>query len=88
MFGRARELYKLKKKADWMKQKMAKIVVEVEVGDITVVMRGDQMVEKVLVDGKEHPGLRKAFNKAVKRSQKEVAKKMRGELADFGIPGI
>lgn len=88
MFDKVRKLYNLKRKADDLKKRMAKIVVEVEVGDVKIVMRGDQTVDEVLVDGKPNKDLRKAFNKAVKKSQKEVAKKMRGDLSDFGIPGI
>lgn len=88
MFDKAKKLYNLKRRADKLKKRMAKIVVEVEVGDVKVVMRGDQSVDEVLVDGESNPDLKKAFNKAVKRSQKEVAKKMRGDLSDFGLPGI
>jgi len=88
VFDKARDLYKLKKKADSLKKRMAEIVVEVKVGDTKVTMRGDQTVDEVLLNGQPNKDLRKAFNKAVKRSQKEVAKKMRGDLSDFGIPGI
>ncbi len=88
IFDRARNLYRLKQKADSLKERMAKIVVDAEERNVRVIMRGDQTVDDVLVDGKSNPDLRKAFNKAVKKSQKEVAKKMQGEFSDFGIPGL
>ena len=88
MFDKAKELYKLKKQADELKRRMAAIVVEVEEKEVKVVMQGDQEVREVWVDGEEDERLKKAFNKAVKESQKKVAKKMRDQLGDLGLPGF
>jgi len=88
MLNKAKDLYKLKQRADLLKKKMAQVVVEVEVRGAKVTMRGDQTVDEVLLDGQPQPDLRKALNKAVKKSQKEVAKKMRGDFSDFGLPGM
>lgn len=87
-FGKVRDLYNLKRRADRLKKRMAGISVEVKERGIKIVMRGDQRVEEVLVDGEKSNRLKDAFNKAVKESQKKVAKKMRGELSDLGIPGF
>jgi len=75
MLNKAKDLYKLKQRADLLKKKMAQVVVEVEVRGAKVTMQ-------------PQPDLRKALNKAVKKSQKEVAKKMRGDFSDFGLPGM
>ena len=88
MLDKAKDLYKLKQRADLLKKKMAQVVVEVEVREAKVVMRGDQTVDEVLLDGQPQADLKKALNKAVKKSQKEVAKKMRGDFSDFGLPGM
>jgi DNA-binding protein YbaB len=88
MFDKAKEMYNLKKQADEMKRRMAAIVVEVEEKGVKVVMQGDQEVREVVVDGEKDERLEKAFNKAVKQSQKKVAKKMRDQLGDLGLPGF
>jgi DNA-binding protein YbaB len=67
---------------------MQKIEVDVEVGNVRVVMKGDQSVELVEIDGKEAEDVEKALNKASKKVQKKVAKKMQGQMGDLGIPGL
>ncbi len=86
--GQMKDLYALKKQADAMKKEMEKIQVEVFEGDYRIIMRGDQTVVAVYKDGEEMPELKKLFNKAVKESQKKVAKQMRGKMGDLGIPGL
>lgn len=92
MFGekvsKAKDLYAFKKQADKLKKRMEKIVVDVDVRGVEIKMQGDQVVQSVVVDGVEDDRLRKAFNKALKVSQKKVAKKMRGAFGDMGIPGM
>lgn len=85
--GKMKDLYALKRQADVMKKEMEKIKVEVHEGLYTIIMKGDQSVERVEESGDENEDLKKLFNKAVKESQKKVAKKMRGQLGDFGFPG-
>lgn len=87
-FGKAKELFKLKKQADVMKKQMEQITVEVEERGVKIVMQGDQKIREIWVDGADEPRLREAFNKAVKESQKKVAKKMQGQLGDLGLPGL
>lgn len=86
MLDKARLAYKFKKQQDELKRRMAAIVVEVEEKGVKIVMQGDQEVQEVLVDGERDERLEKAFNKAVKESQKKVAKKMRDQLQDLGLP--
>ena len=86
--GQMKDLYALKRKADDMKKQMEKITVEIEESGYKLVMKGDQTVESVYQDSEEREDLKKLFNKAVKESQKKVAKKMRGQMSDFGLPGL
>jgi len=83
-----KDLYNLKKQADVMKKRMAAIKVEVEHRGVRITMTGDQNVEEVVLEGEEREEIKDAFNKAVKESQKKVAKKLRGELGDMGFPGM
>jgi len=88
MFGQAKELYKLKRQSDLLKKQMERITIEVEEKGIRIVVRGDQRIQELYVDGEEDRRLRDVINKALKDSQKKVAKKMRGQLGDLGIPGL
>jgi DNA-binding protein YbaB len=84
-FSQMKNLYALKKQADEMKKKMEQIVVTVEEGQYEIVIRGDQTIEAVRENGEERNDLKKAFNKALKESQKVVAKKMRNQMGDLGL---
>ncbi len=88
ILDRAKKLYNLKKKADRMKKKMRKIEVDMEVGNVRIVMRGDQSVKLIEIDGKRAEDVEKALNKASNKIQKKVAKKMQGQMGDLGIPGL
>lgn len=67
---------------------MEAITVAVNHRGVEVTMRGDQRVEAVVIDGEEDPRVKEAFNRAVKESQKKVAKKLRGQLSELGLPGF
>jgi DNA-binding protein YbaB len=88
MFDQVRELAKLRKQAATLKREMQRMLVEVEEGDVKIVMRGDQQVERVEVEGEERGDLKGAFNKAVKESQKKVAKKLSGTLSGMKLPNL
>lgn len=83
-----KNLYALKKQADAMNKKMEQIMVTIEEGPFEIVIRGNNQIESVLENGEERDDIKKAFNKAIKESQKAVSKKMRGQMADFGMPGL
>ncbi len=83
--GKVKDLYNLKRQADQMKKEMERIIVEVEEKGVGIIMQGDQKVQSVKIDGVEDLRLKDAFNKAVKESQKKVAKRMQGRLSDLGI---
>lgn len=88
MFEQVRELNKLRKQAGALKREMEKITVGVTHGRIRIVMRGDQQVERVEIDGEERHDLECAFNKAVKESQKKVAKKLSGMVSGMRFPNL
>jgi len=88
MFDQVRELNKLRKQAAQMKKEMERITVEVIERGVRIVMRGDQQVEMVEIDGEERDDLKKSFNKAVKQSQKKVAKKLSGAVSGMKFPGL
>ncbi|MFH1896200.1 MAG: YbaB/EbfC family nucleoid-associated protein [bacterium] len=84
-FGQAKKMMDLKRQADSMKREMQQIKVEVEEGRVKVIMNGAQEVERVEYNGEDNLMLERAFNKALKESQKKVAKKMQGRLSDMGL---
>lgn len=88
VFNRARELYELKKKADEVKKILEEEVIEVWESGIRVKIRADQRIMSIEIDGEEDERIKKAINKAIKESQKIAAKKMRGRMGDFGLPGF
>ena len=84
-FGQAKKMMGLKRQADAMKKEMQQIKVEVEEGQVKIIMNGAQEVEEVKYNGEENIMIKRAFNRAVKESQKKVAKKMQGRLSDMGL---
>lgn len=88
MLEKFKNLYHLKQKADAMKKKMGTVWVAVEERGVKVVMRGDQHLEELFVDGEKDERLKDVLNKALKETQKKAAKKMQGDLGDLGIPGL
>lgn len=88
MFEQIRELHKLKKQATELKREMGRISVEVVEGKVKIVMRGDQQVERIEIEGEERDDLKHAFNKAVKESQKKVAQKLSGMVSGMKFPRL
>lgn len=88
MFEQVRELNKLRKQAAQLKREMERITIEVVEGKVKIMMRGDQQVERIEIDGEERGDLKKAFNKAVKASQKKVAQKLSGAVSGMKFPDL
>jgi len=86
--GSMKDMYKLKRRADDMKRQMEAITIEVEDGGVKVIMQGDNKIQEIWIDGELNTRVKGVLNQAVKDVQKKVAKKMRGQLSDFGIPGL
>lgn len=88
MFEQVKELNELRKQGQKLKSEMERISVEVSEGGIRIKVRGDQEIEEVTVAGEKRDDLKKAFNKAIKESQKEVSKKLSGMLMHMKVPGL
>lgn len=83
-----KDLYAFKKQADALKKQMEAIITTVYHKNFKVVIRGDQTIVNVFENDVERKDIADAFNKAVKESQKEVAKKMKNQLGGMGFPGL
>lgn len=88
MFDQVKQLNELRKQGKRLQKEMEKITVDVSEGNVRVVMRGDQQIEEVEIDGEIRNDIKNALNKAVKESQKKVSKKLSGMLTDLKIPGL
>lgn len=99
LFGQAKDLYKLQKKAKQIKEELKNLHIEAESNGIAVVINGEQEVVEVRIPesmmAPEHQvklqnDLLTVFNKAIKKSQEVAAEKMRGMMGDLGMdmPGL
>lgn len=88
IFDRIRELNKLRQQAKEMERQLQQIHVELEERGVRVVIRGDQVIEDLSMDGVERGEVKDILNKAIKEVQKKVAAKMYGSMKDLGIPGL
>lgn len=64
------DIHKLQK----MQQELQKQEVTVEKDGITVVMRGDQKIKEIVVDGERDNRITDAINEAVKKTQEQAAR--------------
>ncbi|MBM4401675.1 MAG: YbaB/EbfC family nucleoid-associated protein [Candidatus Cloacimonetes bacterium] len=88
MFDKAKKLYQLKKEAGALQKTLSEDVLEVSHKGVIVRIRGDMHILSIKIDGQDSPKVCDGINKAIKEAQKLMAKKMRGKLTDFGIPGL
>lgn len=57
-----------------MQQELQKQEVIVEKDGITVVMRGDQKIKEIMIDGEPERRITDAINEAVKKTQEQAAR--------------
>lgn len=88
MFDKAKKLYQLKKEAGALQKTLSEDVLEVTHKGVVVRIRGDMHIQSVKINNEDTPRVTEAVNEAVKEAQKLMAKKMRGRLSDFGLPGF
>ncbi len=88
MFDQVKQLNELRKQGKKLQKEMEHITVDITEGKVRIVMRGDQHIEEIEIDGESRKDIKDALNKAVKESQKKVSKKLSGMLTDFKIPGL
>lgn len=70
------DIQKLQEQARNMQQALQQEEVTVERNGITVVLRGDQQVKEVTVDGVLENRIADAINEAIKKTQELAAKKL------------
>ena len=98
LFGQAKDLYKLQKKAKQIKEQLKNLHIEAEVEGVKVVINAEQEVQEVSVseellkpENKEklEQILKTVINKAVKKAQEVAAEQMRDMMGDLGmnLPG-
>lgn len=79
MFDKFQQIKKLKELRDQAMQMQKALQAEsmtVEDHGVKIVIRGDQQIEQIYIDGEENKDVREAVNKALKESQKVAAKKL------------
>ncbi|MFI5240200.1 MAG: YbaB/EbfC family nucleoid-associated protein [Candidatus Saccharimonadia bacterium] len=93
MFDKAKTIYELKK----IQSALAKEVIEVEAGAVTVRMNGEQKLKEVKLDRTkidlddiEHleKNIESALGQAITRSQQVAADKMKDVAGGLGLPGL
>jgi len=89
MFDKLKQLAELKKMRDQVMQiqkALAEEQIEVEEGEIKVVMTGDQKILEIEIEGEKKDRLVDVLNKAIKRSREVAAGKLQevsGDLTSF-----
>lgn len=94
LFGQAKDLYKLQKKAKQIKEQLKNLHIEAEVDGVKVIINAEQEVQEVTVseemlkpENKEklEQTLKTVINKAVKKAQEVAAEQMRDMMGDLGM---
>lgn len=75
-FGALGDLQKLQQQAKQMQEALQKEQVVVEKNGVRVVVRGDQIIESIEVDGIVENRIADAVNEAVKKTQELAARKL------------
>lgn len=75
-FGALGDLQKLQQQAKQMQEALQKEQVTVEKNGVRVVVRGDQVIESIEVDGIIENRIAEAINEAVKKTQELAARKL------------
>lgn len=75
-FKQLGQLNKMRQQAMKLQKELELIKETVEKGGMKVVVKGDQTIDYILMDGQERRDLVELINEALKKVQKESAKKM------------
>jgi len=75
-FKQLNELRKMRSQAMDLQKQLDAIIESYEKGGIKVKVTGSQKVDYIEIDGVERSDIKEAINEAMKRVQKEAAKKM------------
>ena len=77
------DINQLRKQAMQMQKQLADEIIEIEEGDVKVVITGDQKIVEFSVQGISSDVAVSALNKAIKKSQQLAAKKLQS-MEGFG----
>lgn len=77
------KMAQLRSTAKQIQKSLSKEKITIERGRVSVVVRGNQEIEEVVIDGQAQPIVVKALNEAMKKSQKVAAKRMQGLASDL-----
>ena len=89
MFDKFKQIGELKKMRDEalkIQRELAAEKVEIDEGDIKIVISGDQKIQSLEIKGEPQGQLTEALNKAIKRSQEVAARKVQGMSG--GLSGL
>ena len=75
-FGALGDMRKLQQQAKQMQEELRKETVEINRNGVRVVVRGDQQVLEIEVDGKVENRIAQVINEAVKKTQEVAARKL------------
>lgn len=75
-FKQLGQLNKMRQQAMKLQKELEQIKESAEKGSMKVVVKGDQTIDYILLDGQERRDLVDLINEALKKVQKESAKKM------------
>ncbi len=75
-FDIAKNFQKVQQQSKKLQQRLQQEQITVEHNGVVIVMRGDQQILSITVDGVEEPRIAEAINKAVQETQKLAAKKL------------
>ncbi len=70
------DLAKLQQQAQQMQQSLKNERVVVEKNGVRITIRGDQVIEEIVIDGISEPRLVDAINESVKKTQELAARKL------------
>ncbi len=75
-FGALGDLQKLRQQAQQMQQSLQQERVVVDKNGVRVIVRGDQIIESVEIDGVIENRIADAINEAIKKTQELAARKL------------
>ena len=89
MFDKFKQLGEIKKMRDEamrIQRELAAEKVEINEGEIRIVISGDQKIQELEINGETQPRLIEVLNKAIKRSQEIAARKV--QAMSGGLSGL
>jgi len=89
MFDKFKQLGELKKMRDEalrIQKELASEKVEINEGDIKIIISGDQKIQELQINGEDQNHLLEVLNKAIKRSQEVAARKV--QSMSGGLSGL